>query len=87
MLAIDNPNMPASYKYALDVIQVTVKDHFDSLADDEEADYELLKENLLNNLEKNQPKLGRQQASTLSGVDGQSVDKAGRKMLVQRDAT
>ena len=62
--------MPASYKYALDVIQVTVKDHFDSLAEGEDGDYEVLKENLLANLEKSKP--GRQQPSTLSGADGQS---------------
>ena len=89
LIPIDKPNLHSLNKYAYDVIQVAVKDHFAELDEDAEGDYELLKGNVLSIFEKNamsKSKPGRTPIS-VTALDAQSIEKPGQKSLAQRNLT
>ena len=52
LIAIDGPSVDGVNKFALDVIKVQVKDHFD-IQEEEEVEFNKLRGNLMNILEKN----------------------------------
>ena len=53
MIMIEPSKVQSVTKYAFDVIKTQIKDHFDQLEEDEDGDFEQLKENLMSALEKN----------------------------------
>ena len=71
LIPIDKPNLHSLNKYAYDVIQVAVKDHFAELDEDEEGDYEMLKGDVLKIFEKNAMSKTKPEhrPSTLPAVD------------------
>ena len=66
IIAIDQPSLDALNKYAYDVIKAQVTDHIEKLEEGQEANFEKLKGDFMNVIEKNQMTKARDSGERLS---------------------